>query len=343
MNLHPLDTNVFDVKQLVADAVNRVAPVAEILEPSKPRAVSSIRLLLIEDDELDAAILLRTLRKQTLISFTVDRVASMHEAITKLQVNDYDVALADINLPDAMGADSFEQLTAFDSCLPIIVLTGHEDDDLALRAVQSGAQDFISKSNLSTQGIVRTIRFAIVRQQMSLGYQAAAQTDSLTGMPNRRTLDCEFSGAAKVAKHLGTPLCVAMIDIDHFKNVNEQFGHCIGDAVLCQVATLLMRHIHGDTWACRFGGEEFALLMPQYDIVEAQNFVEEFLNRLQSQQIMVGNQRLEITASAGLSCVSCDESRAVAFARCSQALRVAKSNGRNRIELFTESDSPKVS
>ena len=117
----------------------------------------------------------------------------LSDALNMLHAADYDVTMLDVCLPDAIGLESLEQIRAIDARLPIVVFTGLDDEDVALKAIESGAQDFMAKGHVTGQMLFRAVRFAIARQRKVMGFKAAADTDPLTGMPNRRHLQSQFS------------------------------------------------------------------------------------------------------------------------------------------------------
>ncbi|EMI47219.1 diguanylate cyclase [Rhodopirellula sp. SWK7] len=295
------------------------------------------RVLLIEDDPMDASIIERSFAKQNKVSISVDHVSNMCAAIERLQNHDYDVALVDINLPDARGAESFEQLRAFDSCLPIIVLTGQDDDDLAIRAIQCGAQDYIAKGHFTTASLIRVIRFSIERQRMVLGYLAEADNDPLTGLSNRRNLQRRYSRFLSDAQTQGRSLFVALIDLDRFKEINDTYGHCVGDVVLQRVAKEMVASISADSSIVRFGGEEFSVMITAQTIDPVRQQIEAVLNRLAEMTMQIGDIEIRVTASAGLVEAGVDENWEDVFGRCDQMLYNAKSSGRNRLEAMAES------
>ncbi|MCM2373503.1 GGDEF domain-containing response regulator [Aporhodopirellula aestuarii] len=295
------------------------------------------RVLLIEDDPMDATILMRLFGKQQKLSVAVDHVSSMCEAIERLQNTDYDVALVDINLPDARGAESFERLRAFDSRLPIIVLTGHDDDELAVHAIRCGAQDYVAKGHFTTASLVRVIRFAIERQRMVLGYLAVADIDPLTGLANRRNLQWKYMSLLIDAQTQHRSLYVALIGLDRFKQINSMHGRCVGDVVLKNAAVAMVELVEADSSIVRFGGKEFSVMMAATSISEAQAQVQRVLDRLAGMTMQIGDIEINVTASAGLVEAGSDQTWEDVFNRCDQMLSQAKSSGRNRVEAMAKS------
>ncbi|MFG0255461.1 MAG: diguanylate cyclase [Rhodopirellula sp. JB053] len=298
------------------------------------------RVLLIEDDPMDASIIQRSFQKQDKAMISVDHVSNMGSAIDQLQANSYDVALVDINLPDARGAESFEQLRALDSCLPIIVLTGHDDDELAIHAIQCGAQDYVAKGHFTTASLVRVIRFAIERQRMVLGYLAEADNDPLTGLSNRRNLQRRYTHFLAETQAIGQALFVALIDLDRFKEVNDRYGHCVGDVVLQRSARVLVENASDSSSIVRFGGEEFSVMMKGDSFAEAREQIQTVLKRLEEMTMQIGDYEIRVTASAGLVKAGNNENWEDVFSRCDEMLYRAKASGRNRVESMSELATP---
>ena len=294
-------------------------------------ATSPIRVLLIEDSDVDATFVTRLLTSNPELTFQVDRASRLGDGLVMLQSTDYDVTMLDISLPDAHELESFEQIRALDARIPIVVFTGSDDEDMALRAIESGAQDFMAKGHVTGQMLFRAVRFAIARQRKVLGIQAAADSDPLTGMPNRRHLETQFTEMLVAAKEKDAPVSLALFDVDHFKRVNDQHGHFIGDAVLKRIAALLTDALQDEMSAARFGGEEFALLMPGHSLDEASEMIDSTLKRLADSPMQLDDLSITVTASAGVTDVDYDDSWEETYMACDVALYEAKSSGRNRV------------
>lgn len=290
----------------------------------------NIRVLLIEDNDIDATFVGRLLSANPEAPFEVDRATTLAETLQKLQSTDYDVAMLDLALPDSNGLESFEQIRALDARLPVVVLTGLDDENIALLAIESGAQDFMAKGHITGQMLFRAVRFAIARQRKVLGFQAAADTDPLTGLPNRRRLEERFSDALALSLERSEPMSLALFDLDHFKKVNDQYGHFIGDAVLKQVGQVLAESATGSIHAARFGGEEFSLLIPGHDLDQACQLTGQILDRLASKPMDFGDVVIPVTASAGVVRVLDDDSWDAAYVACDVALYEAKTSGRGK-------------
>ncbi|SES15512.1 PAS domain S-box-containing protein/diguanylate cyclase (GGDEF) domain-containing protein [Vreelandella subterranea] len=164
------------------------------------------------------------------------------------------------------------------------------------------------------------------RLTMRLGHEA--KSDPLTGLPNRRHLDVALKELLSRAEgFLSEGFCMALLDIDHFKPVNDEYGHAVGDQVLQQLAKLLSSKLRGQDFAARIGGEEFALLMPKTAIDEASNALE----RLRQAIEVYHWQPVPITVSLGVTSYLPEDTSETLLARADRALYTAKREGRNRL------------
>ena len=165
----------------------------------------------------------------------------------------------------------------------------------------------------------------LLAQNADLAEQS--RTDALTGLPNRRAMADALEAAART-REPGRPVCVALLDLDHFKSINDVHGHASGDRVLAAVGALLREHLGGHGMAARYGGEEFVALLPGMDAQAAMKLCEAL-------RAAVGTLALgfPVTISIGMAMLRGNESADQALVRADAALYRAKANGRNRVEL----------
>ncbi len=158
-----------------------------------------------------------------------------------------------------------------------------------------------------------------------------ATNDGLTGLWNRRQIDQMLEAAVKHAQREGSALCVAMMDVDHFKRVNDRYGHAMGDEVLKAVAHTLAGSVRAGDEVGRFGGEEFVLLLPSSTMAQATALANRLKSQLEALQSMPTGEP-PVTASFGLAAWRAGESAGDLVRRADQALYRAKASGRNRVE-----------
>ena len=155
--------------------------------------------------------------------------------------------------------------------------------------------------------------------------------DQLTGSLNRRGLDDMLSRELSRANRRGTPLCVAMLDLDDFKQLNDTHGHCVGDEVLVHLVQVIKQTLRSMDTVARFGGEEFLILLPDTTLEAASLALARLQQKLAEQVFIHKRQRLPITFSAGVALRAADEGRPALVARADAALYQAKQAGKNRV------------
>ncbi len=219
-----------------------------------------IKILLLEDDLDEAEILTSNLSSAERVRFEVTTVQRLGDAIDQLQQTQFDIVLTDLNVLDSSGLDTFTMLHAQVPNIPIIVMTGMADEELALQAVGAGAQDFLVKGHYSTDLIVRSIRYAMERNRMSTLLVEQSLRDQLTGLYNRRGFFALAEQTLKVAERNKQDVFFYFIDVDGLKKINDEFGHEQGDRTLIEVAEILHESFRASDLIARFGGDEFVAL-----------------------------------------------------------------------------------
>lgn len=158
-----------------------------------------------------------------------------------------------------------------------------------------------------------------------------ARTDGLTGLWNRKAFDEFLILQTAIAHRYGLPFSALLIDVDHFKAINDTHGHRAGDEALCAVARLLKSGSRESDFVARYGGDEFALLLPQTDCAGARTLAERIRTRLEQTPVSSNRQELCARISAGVATLQAEETAAAFIERADQALYAAKRAGRNRI------------
>jgi diguanylate cyclase (GGDEF)-like protein len=218
------------------------------------------KVLVVEDDPGHAALVTAMLDKALGPDADV-RIADSLRAIEPRLVREWaDCALIDLSLPDAEGLDSVLEVNALNRALPIIVLTNMKDDELAVEAVASGAQDFLAKDSLTPELLARSIRYSVERKSIEARFAHDALHDQLTGVANRSLLFDRLESAIARARRKRSRLAVFFLDLDGFKSVNDELGHDAGDQVLVAVARSLEGALRSSDHVARFGGDEFVVV-----------------------------------------------------------------------------------
>ncbi|NEQ50695.1 MAG: GGDEF domain-containing protein [Leptolyngbya sp. SIO3F4] len=166
-------------------------------------------------------------------------------------------------------------------------------------------------------------------------FESEAMTDGLTGLFNRRWLDQKLWRLMERYVRSKRPLCLLMIDVDHFKKFNDTHGHLAGDIALCAVGRALIKYLRPLDVAIRYGGEEFTVILPETDIEGAKSAAERLRVALSEMDIVGPNDKQlpRVTVSMGISTMTVDDTPPTLIKRADSALYAAKGNGRNRIEV----------
>lgn len=179
-----------------------------------------------------------------------------------------------------------------------------------------------------------TVFLLMCSDRIRRDWERAAATDYLTGLPNRRTLVTEAGRAFGIAGQNGMPLSLAMLDLDHFKRINDQHGHVVGDEVLCHVARVLTQALGPGNLVARVGGEEFVIVLSGTDMQGARELLERLQDMLRQTPLHIGGSNIEVTLSVGLTThADTDRSLDDLLRRADAALYAAKGAGRNRIAM----------
>lgn len=219
-----------------------------------------VKVLVVEDSPTDALLLREALVDERSMQFQTAHAETLSDALRCVQERSFDLILLDLGLPDSQGLETFARLHDQAPQIPIIVLTGLDDDQLAIQAVKEGAQDFLTKGRVDRYWLVRNIRHALERHQMYLEVHALSLTDGLTGLYNRRGFVTLSEQQLKVARHSQRGLILVYADLDRLKYINDTFGHAVGDEALVRTAEILERTFRASDILGRIGGDEFAAL-----------------------------------------------------------------------------------
>ncbi|HEX7588095.1 MAG TPA: diguanylate cyclase, partial [Anaerolineae bacterium] len=223
-------------------------------------AEQPIQVLMIEDSRVAAALIRRLLQEVNAVSFNITHVERLTEGLEHLAAKAVDVVLLDLTLPDSSGLDTLKRVRDHAPEMPIVVLTGFEDETLAVQAVQAGAQDYLVKGQVDAHLLMRALRYAIERQRLQAELGALSLRDSLTGLVNRRGFMTLAEQALKMAHRTQRGMFLLFGDLDGLKSINDTLGHAKGDAALGETAAILKESFRESDILARLGGDEFAVL-----------------------------------------------------------------------------------
>ncbi len=224
-----------------------------------------MRILLVEDEPFYARQLVRLLNRNLQAPFEALSAGSLGEALDLLRRENISVAICDLNLGDSAGANTAIALLNAEPTLPVIVLTGAEEEGLAMSVMRAGAQDFLRKDKDDEARLAKSIEFAIERKKHELALAMTAlrlsYVDDLTGLPTRGLLNEHWPQLQARCVRSNQGLAVLVIDLDGFKKINNEAGHLVGDEVLREVGSRLQSVVRKSDQVYRFGGDEFIILL----------------------------------------------------------------------------------
>jgi two-component system, cell cycle response regulator len=286
--------------------------------------------VLIVDDVLTNAILLKGMVKRIEgvepIAFT-----SAREALAWCETHDPDLVLLDYLMPEMDGVELLQRIRQLPhlTTVPIVVVTGQEDRPSLYKALTAGASDFLIKPVDEVELIARARNMLKLRAATRDLYRLAT-TDELTGLANRRYFFVRLTEEAKRTQRYGQPLALALLDIDHFKRINDVYGHAAGDEVLETVGRLCRETLRDVDTIGRIGGEEIAVLMPATTLTGAWIVCERLRQAIADADVETSGASVRSTVSIGIAELAQGEEFTRLLARADQALYRAKESGRNR-------------
>lgn len=298
------------------------------------------RILIAEDDESLRLLLVRYL---TSLGHTVDAFPDGAAALGGLRAGRYDLVIADVLMPGASGLEVMRTAKAADRNTEVIVLTGVPDIRIAVTTLREGdAFDYILKPFPNVEILRATVARALERRMLRLEnerltreLERQASADPLTGTLNRRAFfelgEREF---ARAARH-HEPLSLIMLDLDRFREVNEEYGPATGDAVIARLAQVCREQLRTEDLLGRYWADKFVCLLPVTDLVDAETVAERIRATLAAAPLDIGERAVSVHVSAGVaSRQESDRSLDTLVRRAERAVRQGKERDRNRV--YTE-------
>lgn len=260
------------------------------------------QVLLVEDSPFQANMLAGMLRTG---GFEIDvrHAGSLAEA--RCAIDDgaqLSCIVLDLTLPDATGLDGVIDMCHRAPEVPIVVVTADDDEARAVKAVQLGAQDYLTKGRIDADVLRRSLRYAIERKRAELQLARQALHDPLTGLPNRTLLDDRLQLALAQSAREDTMVAVLFCDLDGFKKVNDIHGHRVGDRLLRAVAARLVSSVRSGDTVARYGGDEFTIVTTQLDSEQGATELAMRLRAAVVQPVAVaGDLQVTVSTSVGIA------------------------------------------
>jgi two-component system cell cycle response regulator len=296
------------------------------------------RILIIDDRKSTAERLQNTLSAQ----HHVEVELNPSEAVFHAADGNFDLIIVSLGLQNHDALRLCSQLRSLERTrnVPVLAICDSEDNARMIRGLEIGVNDYLMRpidsnelhARARTQ--IKKKRYADrLRDNVQQSIEMAI-TDGLTGLYNRRYMESHLGSLLEQAAARGKPLTIMVLDIDFFKSINDTYGHDAGDDVLREFAVRIRKSIRGIDLACRLGGEEFVIVMPETDMAVATIVAERLRRRIASEAfgIAQGAKAIDVTISIGIATLdTADDTASTILKRADQALYRAKRDGRNRV------------
>src|SRR5271170_3048815 len=310
-------------------------PIPELALIARVRSLARLKMV---TDELR----MRVLTSREIGIESPEREADPNQALFHAADGNFDLLIVSLGLENFDALRLCSQIRSLDRTrnLPILAITEPDNNARMLRGLEIGVNDFlirpVDKNELlaRARSQVRKRRYTErLRDNVQMSIEMAI-TDALTGLFNRRYMESHLGTLIEQATARGKPLATLVIDIDYFKSINDSHGHDAGDDVLRDFALRIKRSIRGIDLACRYGGEEFVVVMPETDMTVAAMVAERLRRRIAAEPFAIaqGSRHVAVTISIGIAGLrGKDDTAANLLKRADQALYRAKRDGRNRV------------
>jgi len=294
-----------------------------------------INILVVDGSEDVFECIKKFLGDQDLINMSW--AANMKKALTMLGQGQFDMIFMDHFLKDGTSIDFLERAEAEGIETPVIVISGQGDEMLVSQVIQSGAYEYLPKNRINLESISRVINNTLERVRLRNDVKKAhakmaemSSVDELTKLHNRRYFIEALEGEFERASRYETEMALIMMDLDHFKKINDEYGHLAGDMVLSEIGRILKEHVRRNDIACRYGGEEFAVILSNVNRDNIYAAYERFREMVSKQSFEYESVQFHMTVSIGIAFSNDAKLINDLLVHADQALYQAKETGRNK-------------
>ena len=344
-----LQLNVVDFSTLLHRSKPDATP-----EPGQGASSTQLRILIVEDDPIVRTLLETWLKVE--VGHSLLSAANGAEALKLADTFLPQIIITDWRMPVMNGLDLCRALRDSErgQNIYVLMLTAADGDDDLVQAFDAGVDDYLTKP-INRKALGARLKAAwrhvqmretwmrdnqrLVRTGAELAlsnrrFQLASMTDALTGIPNRRAGQNVLAQAISAAHRYRVPLCVISIDVDHFKVINDSFGHLAGDEALQLIGQTLQLAARKEDTVCRWGGEEFFIIAPNISLSDGAVAAERLRKFVENQTITLEDASVSVTISLGVACLDLEsKNKDQLLIEADQALYAAKHGGRNRVGI----------
>jgi diguanylate cyclase (GGDEF)-like protein len=312
----------------------------------------NISILVADDNHPEIDIIKSTLSSYDDITYNIDTAHSGADTLEKVLDSNFDLVLMNEKLQGIDGIEMLKEISERKLGMPVIMIVAEGKEKLGVKAMDRGAYDYLTKEEIKTVSLSRAIRRAIQRKRLEddikdslLKMQKLAIRDGLTGLYNHHHFREVIRSENKKAKRHLQPLSCIMLDLDHFKSVNDSYGHQFGDFVLAKSAGILKKLVRDTDFVARYGGEEFFIILPNTNLQGAFILAERI--RIAFENNVFKKEEISTTVTVSIGISSTSDSNVIGdedlIANADKSLYRAKWRGRNNVCTYEDAEIEETS
>jgi diguanylate cyclase (GGDEF)-like protein len=297
-------------------------------------AIKRSRVLIVDDDPAILRILAKSLE---IDGYIVEQAIDGLDALARVEEEAPDFLITDWDMPGLTGPELCRRVRQLE--LPhyvyVLFVTGKSSQEEMIAGLEAGADDFVTKP-VNRGELLARLRAGSRVLEVERKLSRQAHTDVLTGIATRRSFSDVCRREFERARRYDSPFSFVMLDVDYFKRVNDLFGHAAGDQALQDVAKTLVEHCRASDFPCRYGGEEFAVVLPETRESDAAIWANRVREAISALRVTLNGKNVGLTASFGVAQLTDDVTSTDQLINVAdQALLVAKKSGRNRVVCYS--------
>lgn len=299
--------------------------------------ITTISLLLVNPEQSEYALIGQLLQQVDHMEYQLDWCHQLSAAHTKVISGRYDVILLDYHWPNGTGRDLLQEARTNGCNTPIVVMTDRLETSVDREAIRVGAADYLIKGEITSDLLERTIRYAIDRKNAELHLSRLAHYDPLTNIPNRILFRDRLEHAIQLAKRDHVSFALIYMDLNGFKQVNDTYGHDVGDELIRACAQRLCSCMRRSDSVARIGGDEFTILLEHTDNTGDIAYIADKIIHALQRPFNLGNQQVVIGCSLGVALYpEAGRDADTLLRHADMAMYQAKEQAGNSYSFFTE-------
>lgn len=298
------------------------------------------RILIVDDDPNTVKIVTKALEWE---NHEVTMASSGEEGLEKLKQQDVDLVLLDVNMPGLSGLETIRLVREHLNYVSVIFLSGEKKTEDVIRGLDAGADDYVCKPFDPAELLARVrtqLRIKRLQDELRVANQRLSELvhiDDLTGLFNMRSVYEKIDLELERARRYGRSVAVIMMDMDHFKSVNDENDHLFGSFVLSEVGRIIKKRMRKIDFAARYGGDEFLIVLTEVNLEGAQAFAENLRSAIEGHLFKNETSEKKLTSSLGLALTNPEQNTnaRILVRKADNALYKAKEHGRNQVYALT--------